>query len=147
MAESYLILNLELPESFLRDLDRTINEEITLAQKKWKLKLTEEQKIVVFENARTQTRLKTSTIAKQAWDLGNKLAIRVPYIRNMQIELKPGVPVNKKIDLVMTKDGWVQANEETEYPINVANVLEKQITTILRWGQTAAFYGVGSYSR
>jgi hypothetical protein len=150
LADSYLILNLELPESFLEDLYETINTEIALAQKKWKLKLTDEQKAIVFESARTQTRLKTSTIAKQPWDLGRKLAMKITFSRNTQIELKPGAQLsaaNKKINLVLTKDGWVLANEESEYPVNVTDILEKQIETIKRWARTAAFYGVGSYSR
>ena len=150
MADSYLILNLELPESFLADLDKTIHEEIALAQKKWKLKLTNEQQKIVFESARTQTRLKTSTIAKQPWDLGSKLSMRIPFTRNSQIELKPEsqfTAAQKKIDLVLTKDGWVLANEESEDPVNVTDILEKQIEVIKKWSRTAAFYGVGSYSR
>lgn len=148
MPDSYLILNLELPGSFLKDLDKAINEEIVLAQKKWKLRLTNEQKAIVFENARTQTRLKTSAIAKQAWDLGTKLSLKIVYDHNMQINLKRGAPAPKAVDdFVMTKDGWVRATEESENPVSVSDILERQIATIIRWGQTAAFYGVGSYAR
>lgn len=147
MADPYLTLNLELPESFTQDLEDILHDEIAIAQKKWKLRLTPEQKATVFENARTQTRLKTSTVAKYQWDLTSKLSLRIPYSRNTQLELKPGVKLDKKIDLVITKDGWVLANEESENPINLSSVLEKQIEIIERWARTAAFYGVGSYSR
>lgn len=147
MADSYLILNLELPESFLQDLEAIINDEIAIAQKKWKLRLTDEQKQIVFDNARTQTRLKASTIAKQPWDLGSKLSLKVPYTRNTQLELKPGVPIDKKINLVITKDGWVIAHEEAENPVHISDLLAKQIKVLEKWARTAAFYGVGSFAR
>jgi hypothetical protein len=150
LADSYLILNLELPENFEEELYKTINDEIALAQKKWKLKLSDDQKLKVFESSRTQTRLKTSTIAKQTWDLGRKLSLKVTFTKNTQIELKPDsnfTATHKKINLVLTKDGWVIANEESEDPVNITEILDKQIEVIKQWARTAAFYGVGSYSR
>jgi len=146
LADSYLTLNLELPESFLDELDNTINDEIKIAQKKWKLRLTDEQKKIVFENARTQTRLKTSTVARQPWDLGSKLVLRVPFTQNSQINLKPTAKTNRKIELVLTKDGWLIA-DEAENPVPVSELLEKQQEIVKRWARTAAFYGVGSYSK
>lgn len=146
MADSYLTLNLELPESFLDELDATINDEIKIAQKKWKLRLTEDQKNIVFDNARIQTRLKTSTVARQPWDLGSKLVLRVPFTQNSQINLRPSAKTNRKIELTLTKDGWVIA-EDSENPVPVSELLDKQQEIIKRWARTAAFYGVGSYSK
>lgn len=146
MADSNLVLTLELPENFLKELDAVIKDELAIAQKKWKIKLSPEEREIVLKNAYAQTRLKTSTIARHSWNLEEKLTMRIPYKKNSNMTLRIGEkPTRNLVDLIITKDGWVIASEESESPTPLENLLEKQIQTIFTWARTAVFYGVGSF--
>lgn len=150
MADSYLNISIELPENFLQELEHAILDEIKIAEKKWKTKLSQEERDYIFKNSLEQTRLKASVIARQPWDLDDKLALRIPSLENRSVTVTAEGVTPKtrgKIGLVITKAGWIIADEESINPIQVSDLFDSQIQHILAWARTAAFYGVGSYSR
>lgn len=134
-----------LPSDFISLLNSEIDDELIVAQGKWKVTLTPEQAEHIKKSARDQLRSKVSGLAKAHWDLGNKVVINAAGATgNLLITKKSKHDQN--IMLLLNKAGWAVTQEETDSAVNVSDFYESLIKTLFIWSRTAVFYGVGSYT-
>lgn len=141
------MLTLTLPKQFFKDLEDVIEDELKIAQKKWQLKLTEEEKDVVRKNAYTQVYQKASTVAGSTWAGEKHIIVKIPYFKDVDLKLNANTSktLEKDLELVMTKDGWITASDESESPVLLSQIINYKTNIMLVWARTAVFYGVGSY--
>lgn len=144
MSTLHIIIN--LPEDFLKHLQKEINDELAIAQRKWKIQLDAKQKTHVRKAALTQLASKVSSLAHSNWDLGDKLLINVPG-GDGRIELPKTVKgANANLSLVLSKKGWEVIEEEADIAVGINDFHGSIIDNLNTWVRTAVFYGVGSYS-
>jgi len=140
-----LTITVSLPNDFISQLDKEIDGELQIAQKKWKLNLSEDEQNLVRKSARDQLRSKVSTLSKNTWDLGSKLVITAAGATGT-LAVKPGTKVNSEHSLLLNKNGWSVTTEEADAVVPSEDFYEDLINRIFTWVRTAVFYGVGSYS-
>lgn len=142
---STLSIIINLPEDFLKHLQKEINDEIAIAQKKWKVTLNTKQKTHIRKAALTQLASKVSSLAHSTWDLGDKLLINVAG-GSGKIELPKEIKRNANLSIVLSKKGWEVIEEEADVAVKINDFYDKVIENLNTWVRTAVFYGVGSYS-
>lgn len=140
-----LVVNIKLPKNFIEDIKQTINDEIRISQKKWKVSLTLQEKEVIFTKALEQLKSKTLNIFGKEWDFTDKVIIFVNSHSYNEITLP-----NKKSKQHFIRQGqsWSVDNDGLDY-INTISAQDfpAEIEKLLKeWSKTAAFYGVGSFS-
>lgn len=142
---SNLSITVNLPKDFIKVLQKEINDEIAIAQKKWKITLEQKEKAIIKNATLEQLSSKVATLSHQTWDLGDKLYIEAPG-RSGSLELPRKFKENESMSIVLSKKGWEITEEEAEVAIKIEDFYDELLNTIFTWTRTAVFYGVGSYA-
>lgn len=140
-----LAIIINLPEDFLKLLQKEIADELTISQKKWKITLDTKEKTTIKKAALTQLASKVSSLAHSNWDLGDKLLINATGASG-QIELPKEFKDNESLSLILNKKGWEVIDEEAEIAVSIGDFYDETIGQLYTWVRTAVFYGVGSFS-
>lgn len=140
-----LTITVTLPENFIEALNNEITDELSIAQRKWKIKLSDEEKEVVRKASFEQLRSKVSSLSKNVWDLGSKLVINVAG-ETGSLNIGPNQPVKSNLSFILNKNGWAATTEDADSVVHAQDFYSDLIKTLFTWTRTAVFYGVGSYS-
>lgn len=140
-----LTITVTLPENFLEQLEEVITDELTVAQTKWKIRLSDEELEVVRKGTLAQLRSKVSSLSKNAWDLGSKLVINAGGDSGNIAYSEKSTPKTDK-SFILSKNGWSVTTEEADAVVPGNVFYENLIETLFAWTRTAVFYGVGSYN-
>lgn len=140
-----LTITVTLPENFLEQLEEVIADELTVAQTKWKIHLSDEELEVVRKGTMAQLRSKVSSLSKNSWDLGSKLVINVGGDSGNIAYSEKNIPKTDK-SFILSKNGWSVTTEEADAVVPGNVFYENLIETLFNWTRTAVFYGVGSYN-
>lgn len=140
-----LTITVTLPENFLEQIEDVITDELTVAQTKWKIRLSDDELEVVRKGTLAQLRSKVSTLSKNAWDLGSKLVINASGDSGNIAYSETSKPKTDK-SFILSKNGWSVTTEEADAVVPGNVFYESLIETIFTWTRTAVFYGVGSYN-
>ena len=140
-----LTITVTLPENFLEQLEEVITDELTVAQTKWKIRLSDEELEVVRKGTLAQLRSKVSSLSKNAWDLGSKLVINASGDSGNIAYSEKSTPKTEK-SFILSKNGWSVTTEEADSVVPGNVFYENLIETLFAWTRTAVFYGVGSYN-
>lgn len=145
-----------LPKSFPSKVQKAVSDEIEVASKKWKVRLSEAEKKTIVENVYPQLNLKVSETFGHRWELG-ETDLRVtlfsdrgwPGIEGTEVT-RYGSTLGIKLEgveigyspgkgFIITDRGEYNARPPKELYATVHEL-------ILRWARTAVFYGVSSVS-
>lgn len=140
-----LTITVTLPENFLEQLEEVITDELTVAQTKWKIRLSDEELEVVRKGTLAQLRSKVSSLSKNAWDLGSKIVINAGGDSGNIAYSEKSTPKTDK-SFILSKNGWSVTTEEADAVVQGNVFYENLIETLFTWTRTAVFYGVGSYN-
>lgn len=140
-----LILKITLPENFKDNLVDFMEEKIQVAEKKWGVKLNDEQKDLVCHNAWIQLNFEVKEVYGTNWESKDSIEVHVPHYKNDRIPIPSKTSEKTKKRLIKNKQQWIIDQEDSSdavYLSDFHNVVRKEIE---EWAETAVLYGVGSY--
>lgn len=139
-----LTISIKFPKGFFDELTKEIDDELAIAQKKWKYTLAKEEIAEVKKASQEQLRLKVSGLAKSEWTFGGKLIINATGASDF-LEITPRFKEERAYGIVLNKNGWLATSEESDSVVQLKDFYQSLVTTLTTWLRTAVFYGVGSY--
>lgn len=140
------IVHVTLPERFLDDLKVSAYDEIRIAQKKYDIHLTEDEKDKVFFHSFKQLESKMKEIARTEWRLNhNVVKIKVDDIVSQEINLPQDEELHKGKKLLRASKRWVFDHEDDSRSIAIEDMTTEVPEMMLKFIRTAVMYGVGSY--
>lgn len=139
------IITVNLPESFLEQIENVITDELTVAQLKWKIRLSDDEQETVRKGTLAQLRSKVSSLSKNAWDLGSKLVINAAGDTG-SLTYSENTKTKTDKSFILNKNGWSVTTEEADSVVPGEVFYESLVDTLFKWTRTAVFYGVGSYN-
>lgn len=149
-AKGKILVTINLPNKFINIIKNEINDEIAIAQKKWKVdfKNTSEElfaKDLIVDQSLNQIESKTLSIFGRSWDFSDKISILVNSYASDEITL-PDERV--KLNFVRQGQNWCIDSEKIDKLNSIpASEFPAEIEQLLKnWARTAAFYGIGSFS-
>lgn len=144
MSNSLSII-INLPEDFVKALTKEINDELSVAQRKWKVTLETKDKTLIRKAALAQLGSKVSSLSHSTWDLGDKLLINAAG-GSGSMTLPKKFKNDEHSAIILNKKGWEITDEESSSSIPLPEFYDEFIRTLYTWVRTAVFYGVGSYA-
>lgn len=140
-------IHITLPEDYKDQLDEVFDDEFTIAQEKWGVKLNEYQREKIYTNSFLQWQGKASYVSKNPIDLTSN--ILTFNIRNPS-KIMPDYTLPKKYKenppLMEIQVGWVFGKEEGKPYVLLNDFYDYVLARAEKWLRTAVFYGVGSYA-
>lgn len=145
---SRINIDLHVGDTFVKDLRKTMEDEIRIAAKKWNVNMHSiERRNHVIDMAFQQLQQKIAEVAKVSWDGGDILTIRAS---NAQKYKDFAIPADLKkyghAQIVRMRDGWTFTNDDSDDVIPVTDLMYTFTEMIHQWARTAVFYGVASYT-
>lgn len=139
-----------LPSEFTSTLENAVEDEFTVAERKWGVVLNEEKREVVKRNAYQQLEGKVNAMARHRWTLEDetlRVAIQAPGAsgRVITYPLAPAEASKLTEAALFAKETWRLDDEPTVDSIPLSTLDETMLTFMEQWLRTAVFYGVGSY--
>jgi hypothetical protein len=146
-----LIIHLTLPEDFMTRLADTIEDELAVASKKWKVELNEDSRDIIRRHSRAQLRQKTAETSRSPWDLSSRVTVKVNAtgtFAGKELELPVGLTAAAAdLRLIRMRDGWEIDTEARDGSVALSEFSSFFQEKLLTWVRTAVFYGVGTYAQ
>lgn len=142
-----LTVHINLPQNFVEKIKEVMEDEIDVASKKWKVKLTEDERQTVIKHSLNQVQRKVSENIRTSWDLGDTLHVKVFYSRGGELTLPDPSLSGLKSRLVRPREGWrIEEDEPNDDMLHILDMDSFFVSSIYTWSRTAVFYGVSSYA-
>lgn len=142
-----IIIEINLPKNFNTIIEKNMNEEFIIAQKKWNINIDKNQKENIFKHSLKQLEYKIQELTKTTWKIGDPIHVKV----NSEKEVETGIIlpnkkyVNSDIHLIRLSDGWKVDFEKRKESIHLKNFTDFFKEFLIKSSKTAVFYGVSSY--
>lgn len=153
MSSKYrLTTYVSLPAKFSETIQKAIDSEILVAQKKWAVTLTEEQRLYVSQMSRVQLEQRVSAMARVSWSsqMGSQVPVSIADAPSDNDSRFPSLDLEKTVgDVYLTRNNTVWSLTETKEgddSIHARDFAQYYQNLLLTWVRTATFYAVGSYS-
>lgn len=142
--------HIKLDNNYKKEIRTAMELEMTVAQKKWGVKLDDSIQAHIIEHALEQLDQKVSDTSKSSWNFQDTLTIKIKGLskkgqRDLQLPKDQNYSKMKNKNFIMTRDGWEVTDDASDASIKLIDFPEYVFNKIIEWSRTAVFYGVGSY--
>lgn len=139
-----LILKIVFTRSFYDTLESAMDDELAIAEKKWRVNLDADEEERIKSLSREQLQAKVTSMAR-SWQFGDKtIPLPVPHPNPQTVKLPDDVSKLAGLELMRDKSQWKIA-EEDDYDVVDIEDFPRHIEELMTgWIRTAVFYGVGS---
>ena len=147
--ENALEVTLLLPKTFKKEITALMEEEFSIANKKWGLSLNSDVQEKIIAIAWKQLINKVTTVARREWD-PTAPNIVVLISTNKKGVFKLSLPSREAskytVSLVRAHDEWRVEQDPNHESVKLSDFHSFFISELRNWARTAVFYGVGSYT-
>ncbi len=149
---SRVTFHVKLAEDYMAQIESAISEELTVAQRKWGVRLSDETVDLVRQHSFNQLTRKVDLTLKTSWGFEPAIALKIKGLTKGptsgifdDLELPRELSSVPPIALVLGRDGFEVESEPSDNTVQPAELSDYILSKILVWVRTAIFYGVGSY--
>lgn len=139
-----LNLTVKLDPKLLESVNSIIDDEFEIAERKWKVSLTDDQRDVVRIHALDQLKCRIESLTESEWDDVSKIRLCIKD-ESGELTVPSKGAKDSTIRLIRVTRGWCvdPDNKDTGFPVNeLQKVIQEEIE---KWTRTAVYYGVSSY--
>lgn len=143
-----ITIHLHVGETFVKDLRRTMEDEMEIAARKWYVDITGSKHQKIIEESFVQLFQKIYEVTKNKWEGEDVIEIRASNASPMvkDFHLPRDTETYHYLRLVRMRDGWTFTNEDSDGSVFVRDFAQVFTDLIHEWARTAVFYGVASYT-
>lgn len=149
---SRIAFHVKLAENYMDLIDKAIEDELKVAQRKWGVDLSEETVELVRRHSLNQLSMKVDLTLKTSWNFQRVVTLKIKGLSKSSgngllkdLNLPDEIDSVPAIELVLGRDGFEVESEPSDGTVLPADLPEYILDRILVWIRTAVFYGVGSY--
>lgn len=147
--QNFLDLHLTLPEAFPKTIQEAMEEEFTVACRKWNLALNFEDRKAILYHATRQLEGKVSTSSHSKWTLTSReltVSVRKAGGERASLSLPSPEAAESSLNIVRDHTEWKVDQDPIKDSIPLGDFYDHLLATMVAWARTAVFYGVGSYN-
>lgn len=147
--KSKLEVNITMPVGYKKKvLNEIINDEISIAERKWQVKTTNEEKEIILEHSFKQLEARVQEVFKTDWTVDSKNSV---FIFNSDKDLSINIPFKSsdeysELSFLKLRNCWEVDNDNRAEAVNAKDLYSSILKEIESWLRTAVFYSVASFS-
>lgn len=135
----------ELPKTFLVNLENIIDDEFTIAARKWNVRVSPEMREKILFHSKAQIKSRVESLMGYEWNFSNIVNVKVQGGNGGEVKLPSTRKIYENTFLIKSKNGWLVENDEKDKTsVSLSDFPQRVEETIIKWTRTAIFYGVGS---
>lgn len=149
---SRIAFHVKLADNYMDLIEEAIEDELSVAQRKWGVSLSEDTVEHVKRQSLNQLSMKVDLTLKTSWNFQPIVSLKIKGLSKSSgnsllkdLTLPDELDSVEGIELVLGRDGFEVEDEPSDGTVLPADLSEYILNRILVWARTAVFYGVGSY--
>lgn len=147
--KSKLEVNITMPVGYKKKvLNEIINDEISIAERKWQVNTTNEEKEIILEHSFKQLEARVQEVFKTDWTVDSKNSV---FIFNSDKDLSINIPFKSsdeyaELSFLKLRNCWEVDNDNRAEAVSAKDLYSSILEEIESWLRTAVFYSVASFS-